>query len=49
MVLGVKEGNLYRLRVHPMSDVANMSIDIDEEEWVVPQVVRQVAPLIVLN
>jgi hypothetical protein len=36
MVLGVREGNLYRLRGHPMSVVASRSRETDEEEQVAP-------------
>jgi hypothetical protein len=47
MVLGVREGNLYRLRGHPMSVVASRSRETDEEEQVAPRVVRQVTPPVV--
>jgi len=32
MVLGVREGSLYRLRGHPMSDVTSRRKDTYEEE-----------------
>jgi hypothetical protein len=44
MILGVREGNLYRLRGHPMRVVTNRSRGTNEEEQVAPLVVRQVAP-----
>jgi hypothetical protein len=36
VVLGVREGNLYRLRGHPMSVVTSRSRETDEEEQVAP-------------
>jgi hypothetical protein len=36
VVLGVREGNLYRLRGHPMSVVANRRRETDEEDQVAP-------------
>ena len=36
MILRVREGNLYRLRGHPMIDVASRSREIYEEEKVAP-------------
>jgi hypothetical protein len=48
VILGVREGNLYRLRGQPMRAMTNMSREIDEEEHVAPLVVRQVAPTIEL-
>jgi hypothetical protein len=44
VVLGVREGNLYRLRGHPMGVVANRRRETEEEEKVAPPVVRQMAP-----
>jgi hypothetical protein len=44
MALGVKEGDLYRMRDHPMSVMANRRRETDEEEKVSPLVVRQVDP-----
>jgi hypothetical protein len=44
MVLGVREGNLYRSRGQPMRAVASRSRETDEEEQVVPPVVRQATP-----
>jgi hypothetical protein len=40
VVLGVRHGNLYRLRGHPMRVVASNSRETDEEEQVSPLVVR---------
>jgi hypothetical protein len=42
MVLGVKEGNLYRLRGQPMGAMASRSRETEGEEQVAPQVVIQV-------
>jgi hypothetical protein len=47
MVLGVRRGNLYRLRGQPMRVVTSRSRETDEEEQVAPPVMRQVAPLVV--
>jgi hypothetical protein len=44
ILLGVREGNLYRMRVYPMHDVTSWSREIDEEERLAPLVVRKVAP-----
>jgi len=44
MVLRVREGNLFRFRRPPMRVVTNRNREIDEEEHVAPQVVRQLAP-----
>jgi hypothetical protein len=47
VVLGIKEGSLYRLRSQPMRVVASSSRETDEEEQEAPPVVRRVAPPIV--
>jgi hypothetical protein len=44
MVLGVREGNLYRLRGQPMGAMASRGRETEEEEQVVPPEVRQMAP-----
>jgi hypothetical protein len=44
VVLGVREGNVYRLRGQPMRVVVSRSRETDEEEQVTPLVVRKVAP-----
>jgi hypothetical protein len=44
MILGVREGNLYRMRDQLMHSVTSRSIETVEEEQGDPPVVRQVAP-----
>jgi len=44
MVLGVREGNLYRVKGQLMHIMSNRSRETNEEEQVAPRVVRQVAP-----
>jgi hypothetical protein len=46
MIIGVRDGNLYRMRDQPMCSMTSRSKDTDEEEQVAPRVVRQVVPLI---
>jgi hypothetical protein len=47
MVLGVRKGNLYRLRGYPMGVMASRSRETEEEEQVAPRLVKQVALLVV--
>jgi len=44
MLLGVREGNLYRMRVQPMGVVAIRSRETKEEEKLSPPMVRKMAP-----
>jgi hypothetical protein len=44
VVLGVREGNLYRLRSQLMQAVTNSSRETDEEKHIAPSVVRQASP-----
>jgi hypothetical protein len=46
VVLGDREGNLYRSRGHPMSFVANKIKETEKEEHVALPVVRNMAPLV---
>jgi hypothetical protein len=47
MVLGAREGYLYRLRLQPMCFMTSSSKETDEEEQVAPLVVKQVVPPVV--